>query len=265
LLLLSCLKAEKSDGMRTRTIFPIAAATTLICGSLSFGQEIAIPAVPAATPPDATLFTTYSIDFAHSNVSLSVCGSLPGSSGCYGGASLGPFGNVGAMLEGNPKVDFSMNTVTRAIYVVDTASGPNQDKVALDVYTKVDTITTDFDTVTVTLDRTVNLPLRGGTSVQASMAANKQFLFIGTTRSPQGVEINKDTFDITETGAFSPPINVSAITADQYGYVTMSFGSFNQTNTGFIVFGPDGIAQESGGGAQFMLNTAQAVLPSAFH
>src|SRR5262249_55422153 len=158
----------------------------------------------------------------------------------------------GAMLEGDPKVDLSTNTVTRAIYVVDVASGPNQDKVALDVYTKTDAITTDFDTVTVTLDRTINLPLRGGTSVHTSMAANKQFLFVGTSRSPQGVEIDKDTFTVTQSGSFSPPINVSSITADQYGYVTMSFGSTGG-NSGFIVYGPDGLGQEDGGGSQFML------------
>jgi hypothetical protein len=60
-------------------------------------------------------------------------------------------------------------------------------------------------------------------------------------------------------------MNVSAITADQYGYVTMSFGTFNGFDTGFIVFGRDGIAQEEGGGSEFMLNTVRAVLPSTLH
>jgi hypothetical protein len=202
--------------MKTRIIFPIAVATTLICASLSYGQEVPVPAVPAATPPDATLYTTYSIDTAHTSVSWIVCGSLPGSGGCYGSGSIGPFGKVGALLEGEPKVDLSANTVTRAIYVVDIASGTNQNEVVLDVYTKVDTITTDFDTVTVTLSQTISLPLAGGTSAQTvtSMAANKQFLFVGTNRTPNAVEINKRTFSIVQLGGFSPPINVFAITAD---------------------------------------------------
>ena len=249
--------------MRTRTILPIAAATTLICAGLSFGQETAVQAVPAATPPDATLFTTYNIDTAHTSVGLSVCGSLPGSEGCYGGASLGPFGKVGALLEGDPKVNLTTNTVTRAIYVVDVASGTNQNEVVLDVYTKTDVITTDFDTITVTLDRTISLPLRGG-PVQTFMAANKQFLFIGTNHSTEGVMVNKRTFNVTQTGGFFPPINVSAITADQYGYVTVSHGT-NGGDSGFIVFGPDGISREDGGGWEFMLNTVQAVLPATFH
>jgi hypothetical protein len=263
-LLLCCLKTDKSAAMRRKIVFPMVVATTLICASLSYGQERPVLPVPAA-PIDATLYTTYSIDTAHTNVTWVVCGSLPGSSGCYGAGSIGPFGKVGALLEGNPKTDLVANTVTRAIYVVDIASGTNQNEVVLDVYTKVDTITPDFDTVTVTLSQTISLPLVGGTSAQTSMAANKQFLFIGTTRSPQGVEINKRTFSVTQVGGFSPPINVSAITADQYGYVTMSFGSFNGGSNGFYVFGPDGSVQEDGGGSEFMLNTVQAVLPSTLH
>jgi len=168
-------------------------------------------------------------------------------------------------MEGNPKTDLGTNTVTRAIYVLDIASGSNLNGVVLSVYTKTDTITPDFDTVTVTLSKTVSLPLVGGSSAAASMAANNKFLFIGTNRSPQGVELDKRTFSITRVGGFSPPINVSAITADKYGYVTMTFGKFNDIENGFVVFGPDGGFREDGGGADFMLNTVQAVLPSTLH
>ena len=50
-------------------------ATTLICASLGYGQEGRIPAVPI----DATLYTTYNIDTAHTNINWIVCGSVPGS------------------------------------------------------------------------------------------------------------------------------------------------------------------------------------------
>ena len=103
---------------------------------------------------------------AHTIVDWNVCGSLPGSSGCYGSGTLGPFGRIGALLEGEPKTDRNANTVTRAIYVLDYASGPNQNEVVLYVYTKVDTITTDSDTVTVTLSQTISLPLVGGFPVE---------------------------------------------------------------------------------------------------
>jgi hypothetical protein len=263
-LLLCFFKADKSAAMKIKILLPIVVATVLTCAGFSYGQEgSALPAI--AAPIDGTLFTTYSIDPAHTGVGWSVCGSLPGSSGCYGSGGLGPFGNVGALLEGNPTQDLVANTVTRAIYVVDIGSGTNQNEVVLNVYTKVDAITTDFDTVTVTLDRTMRLPLRGGSTAQTSMAANKKFLFVGTNQSPNAVEINKRTFSMVPLGGFSPPINVSAITADLYGYVTLSYGSFTGFDTAFIVVDPNGNAAEDGGGSEFMLNTVQAVLPSTLH
>jgi len=236
------------------TTFPTVVATTLICASLSYGQEGGAPATSAA-PIDATLYTRYNTDIAHTSVTWNVCGSLPGSSGCYGSGSLGPFGKAQAVLEGEPKTDRIANTVTRAIYVLDIASGPNQNEVVLYVYTKVDTITTDSDTVTVTLSKTISLPLVGGLLAHPAMAANSQFLFIGTDQSPYAVEIDKQTFSVTQVGGgFSPPINVTAILGDQYGYVTLSFGSFRSAHTGFNVIGPDGSAKEDGDESQCMLN-----------
>jgi len=238
----------------TTIMYPSIALFTLAC--------VGISRTMAAPPPDATLYTTYNIDTAHTNVTWVVCGSLPRSSGCYGAGSIGPFGKVGALLEGNPSTNISTNTVTRAIYVVDVASGTNKNEVVLDVYTKRDAITPDFDTVTVSLSHTISLPIVGGTTAKTSMAANKKFVFVGTNRSPNALEINKRTFSIVPLGGFSPPINVSAITANQYGYMTLSYGSFRGFDTAFIVCDPDGNVVEDGGGSQLMLNTAHALLPS---
>jgi len=243
--------------MRTRIVFRTLVATTLICAGLSYGQEGGVPAAPA-TVIDATLYTRYNTDIGHTTVNWNVCGSLPGSSGCYGSGSLGPFGQIGALLEGEPKTNRNANTVTRAIYVLDYKSGPNQNEVVLYVYTKVDTITTDSDTVTVTLSQTISLPLVGDFPAQTSMTANKQFLYIGTDLSPNGVQVDKRNFTVTQIVGF-PPINLFAITANPYGYVTLSFGSFGSPSTDFIVVGPDGSTEEDGGGSQFMLNTSQAV------
>src|SRR6476660_2819816 len=114
-------------------------------------------------PPDSTVYTTYFIDAAHTNVSWSTFGQVGCTGGCFNGGSLGPFGKIGALMEGKPKVDRSTNTVTRNIYVLDVAAGSNLDQVQLYVYTKTDAITPDFDGVTVTLSKTISLPLRGGT------------------------------------------------------------------------------------------------------
>jgi hypothetical protein len=93
------------------------------------------------------------------------------------------------------------------------------------------------------------------------MAANKQFLFIGTDQSQQAVVLDKRTFSITQLGGgFSPPINVFGIFANQYGYVTLSFGAFRGgSGNAFIVAGPDGSDKEDGVGTQFMLDTVMGL------
>src|SRR5205814_2942493 len=177
---------RKTKGLKTmktlmNTIYPKFAL-------FAFAWFAFSPGLPAATPIDTTLYTRYHTDPAQTIVDWNVCGSLPGSSGCYGSGSLGPFGRVGALMEGEPKTNRNAQTVTRAIYVLDTATGIDQNGVTLYVYTKVDTITTDSDTVTITLSQTISLPLIGGTNPHsAQMAANKQFLFIGTDQSPSAV------------------------------------------------------------------------------
>jgi hypothetical protein len=199
----------------------------------------------ALAAPDSKLYTTYS--GSRTNVGWVVCGSTLQTSGCYSSGSIGPFVGVGAMLEGNPSI--SGHVVTRAIYVVDSG-GAN---VTLYVYKKVDNISPSYDSVTVTLSRTVSLPLTGGSTAVCFMAANNRFLVIGTDLSYNGVEVNKGTFSITNVGGFSPPIPVTSITADQYGYVTV-------TQAGaFTLVGPDGSFQEDGGGTDFVLGTTQAV------
>ena len=213
-----------------------------------------------AAQPDATLFTTYNINTAATSVSFSVCGSLPDTAGCYGGGSLGPFGKIGAMIEGNESVNLTLNTVTRSIYVLDIAAGTSANAVSLYIYRKTDTITSSFDTVTVSLFKTVSLPIMGGTSARASMAANANFVFIGTNQSPNVIILKKSNYTFVGAGGFSPPINVDAITSDKYGYVTVSYGTNSGSNS-FILFGPDGASREDGGGAPFMLGTTQGFLP----
>jgi hypothetical protein len=109
-----------------------------------------------------------------------------------------------------------------------------------------------MSSVSVTLTKTADLSLTGGTTALTSMAANSKFLFIGTSQTPYAIMLQKSAFAVAQVGGSSPPINVSAITADAYGYVTITLGSFSGGETGFYVFGPTGAFQEDGGGAAFM-------------
>jgi hypothetical protein len=76
------------------------------------------------------------------------------------------------MIEVNPTQSVKKGTVTRYIYVVDVAAGSGANEVFLYIYKKVDTITQSDDTVSVSLLKTVNLPLAGGAATVADMAAN---------------------------------------------------------------------------------------------
>ena len=77
------------------------------------------------------------------------------------------------------------------------------------------------------------------------------------------VSIVKDQWTTRSVGGFSPPLTVGGITANAYGYVTVTFGAVGGEFSGFYVFGPTGAPEEDGGGAQFSLNNINAVVPAA--
>ncbi|RDD81214.1 hypothetical protein DVJ77_12890 [Dyella tabacisoli] len=167
---------------------------------------------------------------------------------------MGPFGRAGALIEGNESVDATTSTVTRNIYVVDEAAGSGAG-VTLYVYKKTDVVGPLFDTVTISLTNTITLPLTGGLSAKTYLAADDGFLFIGTNQSPFAVRVQKSNLAISQIGGFSPPINVSSITSNKYGYVTVTFGGIGGSD-GFYVFAPNGNVTEDGGGADFMVSNS---------
>jgi hypothetical protein len=224
---------------------------------------LVIGAVPVhGASLDSTLFTTYTMNTARTNLNWLVCGSLPGTYGCYGSGFLGTFGKIGAMVEGFPAQNLSKGTVTRYIYVVDENYASGLNGVALFVYKKVDTIAGGGDTITVTLFKTVLLPLTGGTSTVSSMAANQKFLYLGTNQDVFAVQLKKSTFAISQYAESGTALGVDSITADHYGFITTTWIDKTGSPSIFDVIDPNGLVQEEGGGSQFMLNTIQAVRPT---
>jgi hypothetical protein len=216
-------------------------------------SAVALTSTALAAPPDAGLFTQYDFASDFSSVSYLVCGYLPESDGCYGFGTLGPFGHVGAILEGVPSIQG--DSVQRGIYVVDVAGGTSGNEVILYHYLKTDTITSaTYDTITTKLDNKVPLPLVGGVSVRCSMAANADFVVIGTDQSTQAVVLAKGSFALQTVGGFSNAPTVTSITSDAYGYVTVSFGG-GSVIPGFIVIGPKGGGEEDGGGESYLAST----------
>jgi hypothetical protein len=137
--------------------------------------------------------------------------------------------------------------------------GSNTNIVSLNVFKKTDTITSNSDTVSITPSKKLTLPLTGGGNALCSMAANDGFIFVGTDASPNAVKVNKLTYSLTKLGGFSPPLPVTAITANDYGYVTVTQQAATG-GSGFSIYGPNGMLQEDGGGAPFIPNTTNAYL-----
>ncbi|GFZ87014.1 hypothetical protein [Dyella caseinilytica] len=231
----------------------------MVAAGLFLAISAQLPALAAAqtTAPDSGLYTTYSFDAGYTNAYLSICGSTEESEGCYGGATLGPFGQAGALIEGHPSIDTTTGTVTRHIYVIDEAANGGTG-VALYDYIKTDTVSASFDSVKVSLNSTVALPLTGGSGAQTYLAADNDYLFIGTNQSSFALKVQKSDLSFTQVGGFYPPVNVSSITSDAYGYVTVTFGGITGSN-GFYVFAPNGSSDEDGGGADFMVSNSNGL------
>jgi hypothetical protein len=202
---------------------------------------------------DSGLFTTYTTDNAKTTLYWSVCGSIGTGTGCYGAGSLGSFGQIGSVVEGSKSYNLSKGTVTRYFYVIDQAHGTALDGVELYAYKRVDTITSSYGTTAFTLEKTVSLPLTGGSSALTLVGANSAYLVIGTSLTAVPVEVAKSNYTITSLTIISQ-IPVS-ITADNYGYVTVT--SANE----FFVVGPKGTVEEEGGGSPFTANTLLGVQP----
>jgi hypothetical protein len=220
-------------------------------GLLSVG---AVTSTTFAAPPDAGLFAQYDFPSDFSSVDFVVCGYLPQTDGCYGSGSFGPFGHVGAMLEGYPSTDGDV--VERAVYIVDVAGGKGRDEVILYHYVLTYTITDGTDAaITTKLTRTVSLPLVGGKGVRCSLAGNSHVVVIGTDQSTQAVMLTKGSLAIQTIGGFSNAPTVTSITTDAYGYISVSFGG-GSVIPGFVVIGPTGGFEEDGGGESFLVSTS---------
>jgi len=256
----SFLFPQKEDGLRRRTMSKSRRSTAIVIALFLLCAASSVQAAPI----DATLYTTYRLITGDTSLSYSVCGSTQLSEGCYAAGNIGPFGKIGALLEGAASTNLKTNTVTRLIYVLDIAAGTAGNEVVLNVYKKTDTISPTFDTVVVTLSKTLPLALTGGSTALTSMAANNGFIFMGTDQTNFAVRLQKSNYAVTQFGGFSPPLNVTAITSNKYGYITVTFG--DHTGSGFpnatIWFGPDGAGRGDGGGAYYMLEGSQALLPS---
>ncbi len=195
----------------------VIAAAGFAAAGLLFSSVAFAGARKAA--PDDGLYTTFQVQ--NDLVRYSVCGTLPGSHGCYDGGDLTPFEQACAVLQGSPKT--KRNVVTRGLYVLDKRTSKTA-PVLLYVYTRTDTLTDTFDTVKVTLIDTINLGITGGSSSHCSMAADKDYIFAGTDADGDAIRISKKDFTLFAFTGVSEGGSVENITTDGRGYFSLKFG-----------------------------------------
>jgi hypothetical protein len=214
-------------GIRTA----IAAAAVALCGAM---------------PAHAQLYTTY--NFTPTTLSWITCGSIPGSSGCFGAGSVSTFGHICGVLEDKSKSKSGSYSSKQRIYVMDDNATGNND-VVLHVLEKK--IAVNGNQAITTFDKVADasLPLVGASPCQ--IAANNVVILAGTTQSTNAAYIVKKTLAVSPYSGFSPPINVAAITSDASGYITVNFA--DNTYTGFDLIGPDGEGLEGGGGNAYVI------------
>jgi hypothetical protein len=227
--------------------------------AITTGNQVVTSAVRA--PLDYYVFTTYTLTSNNSMVNWVVEGYLKKTSGAYGAGRLGPFGKVGSLVEGFPMEDIDKKTVTRYIYILDIAAGSQQNGVNLNVYIKTDKVTSSDDKVSVTFDTTIMLPLVGGSSATPFMAANADFIFVGTDQGPLIAEVEKKTLAVAQINYQPSPYFITGITANAYGYVTVAFNAPGGDSANSLVIAPDASLLDGDGGALFMSNPIEASNP----
>jgi hypothetical protein len=223
--------------------------------ALFAGLGFAAPATAATgTPIDANLYSTYRMN-GTSQITIETCGATTNVQGCFPEIALNNLVNPCAVLEGPSTT--TGNTVTRDIYVLETGTDAKP-IVTLKVFRKNLIITPNYVTPALRMLRSVPIrSLIGGSGLSCYMAANSHAIFLGTSNATHAVELNKTNFIGHPFG--SSPNKLIGITANEAGFVTVSFGS--KANTSFDVFGPDGKDVGFGGGGPFFLPNQLNALP----
>lgn len=201
------------------------------------------------TGPDSGLYAAYRI--AASEVSLSVCGRLESTSGCYSTINLDGFESACAVLTDDATVNG--NVVNQQFYILDKRNiRSGADPLNLYVYTRTDTITDSADKVVVTLRSKVQMPFGsvGGSAAHCSLASNGMSIFAATDIDSSDVYVvNKSSLQITSLGTGS----AKSITSDARGFVFVALKGHQQ-----VVIGPDSVIQATFSPHYVLIDSANA-------
>jgi|SRR5271166_1778054 len=221
----------------------------------TLGLAVALPGHAQNRNPDSGLLTIYHSPHPATSISWSTCGYLQQGDGCYGSGTFEPFVNACSIVQSVPQ-PLNLSTVLRYIYILD--AGSTAGGATLTAYRRTDTVSPSSDTISITQVATVPLPsLVAGPGATCWMVQNPTYVYAATAQGQIVATVNKTSFAVGSIGGFG--LNVTALTADSYGYVTVDWGSGSQSEN--AEFGPNGQTQFSGGGSYFMITTIDGVNP----
>jgi len=100
----------------------------------------------------------------------------------------------------------------------------------------------------VVLTNTVELPLIGSATAACYIAGTNNFLYIGTNQSGGVVRVQKGPLTVTGLIGNDPDLRIKALTADQYGYVSVETTTSAAYSDSFSLYAPSGNNMAVGGG-----------------
>lgn len=213
----------------------------------AFGLSTAMACAGGVDLPDAGVFTTYQVSADKTSIAWSTCGTVPGSSGCFGSGTLTPFAHVCAVLQTAPVTKGLV--VSRDLFVLDARRASP----VLNVFRRKNTYIDGAVLSSVTLRKRIALSMPGGVQ-DCYMAASATKVFAGVASATGAAAIDIASLSVAPVPGFSPPETVTGITADERGYVSVQYSG------GYYLYAPGGGVVQDGGGTALLFNPTNATL-----
>jgi hypothetical protein len=229
--------------------FVLAAVLVTLGTNKVSAQSANAPTLQTAKLPDPELFTFYSVNPGNQTVDWTTCSGQQHT--CNPSGTLGPFGMVGYLMDGNP---VRGKAGARDVYVLDTAAGKDKGGVTLNVYERGMS-----GSIGERPKARLELPLVGGSRATISMATHSEYIFVGSSLSQDLVQVGKRNYEIFTIPSFFFGLPYSGMTSNgRFVDVVQGGDGFPDS---FTIYDKNGNVAVDGSGATFLLNDKTVTKP----
>jgi hypothetical protein len=232
----------------------------LIAGGVAACLFIALPgdASPpapgeagAATP--GTLYTKYVL-VGGTGIGWTRCGTATGSYACFGSGTIAGFDRPCALLEGSQTAIGS--TISNEIYVLDSG-GRSLPYASLRVFKATSTVLGETVSTQIDFEQSVRLPIPSSPRVACLMAANQDYIYVGTSESA-AIPVKRSDFSLPTSAGYLGDLRLITVNNALFGVIT--YGPLTGFGGAFGQFNPTGQIEDYGGGAAFLPTSINAVI-----